>query len=53
MIQKELLDYKEKNGLTVYAIAKKLQVSPNSVKNWLDGKKINKAYEKMVKEMIK
>jgi transcriptional regulator with XRE-family HTH domain len=50
---REILRIKEENGYTLYDLSKKLDIQVTTIERWLQTRRINKVYAKLVREKLK
>jgi len=48
----EILQFKEKNGYTLYDLSKRLDLQVTTIERWLKTKRINKVYARLVREKL-
>jgi transcriptional regulator with XRE-family HTH domain len=49
---KEILRIKEENGYTLYDLSKKLDIQVTTIERWLQTRRINKIYARLVRERL-
>lgn len=49
---REILRVKEENGYTLYDLSKKLDIQITTIERWLQTRRINKVYARLVKEKL-
>ena len=50
---RKILRVKEENGYTLYDLSKKLDIQVTTIERWLQTRRINKVYAKLVREKLK
>ncbi|MFA6130209.1 MAG: hypothetical protein WC731_04405 [Candidatus Omnitrophota bacterium] len=49
---RKILRLKEENGYTLYDLSKKLDIQITTIERWLQTRRINKVYARLVKEKL-
>ncbi|MFH0855287.1 MAG: hypothetical protein V1869_02040 [Candidatus Omnitrophota bacterium] len=50
---RKILRLKEENGYTLHDLSKKLDIQITTIERWLQTRRINKVYARLVKERLK